>query len=73
MPRPQPAAPAPDAAPEELLALYDGAGRVVGTKARAAMHRDGDWHALAFAWVAWRGAGGDLRLLLQRRGRPRDP
>lgn len=52
----------------ELLDIYDENHRHLGVKARAAVHRDGDWHRVFHCWVLWRdGQGGDW-LLLQRRG-----
>lgn len=56
----------------ELLAFFDGAGRWLGSKTRAEVHRDGDWHWLVFVWCAWL-RGGEPVLLLQQRGRRGDP
>lgn len=49
--------------PDELLDVYDDVGTHVGTKGRAAVHRDGDWHRCVHLWVV----SGDS-VLLQRRG-----
>ncbi len=48
---------------DELLDVYDDVGAYVGTKGRAAVHRDGDWHRCVHLWVV----SGD-GVLLQRRG-----
>jgi isopentenyldiphosphate isomerase len=46
------------------------------TKARAAVHRDGDWHRAVHVWVAGQGTGPDGGgvpfLILQRRGLGKD-
>jgi isopentenyldiphosphate isomerase len=47
---------------DELLDVLDAGGRRVGTKARGAVHRDGDWHRAFHLWVV--DAGG---VLLQHR------
>ena len=52
----------------EVLAFFDGAGRRLGSKTRAEVHRDGDWHWLVFVWCAWL-RGNEPVLLLQQRGR----
>ena len=57
----------------EILAVFDDAGQRLGTKSREAVHRDHDWHWLAFVWSAWVAADGRAQLLLQQRGRPDDP
>jgi isopentenyldiphosphate isomerase len=49
-------------ADDELLDVLDEAGVRSGVKARADVHRDGDWHVAFHLWVV--GAGG---VLLQRR------
>ena len=56
----------------EVLAFFDGAGRRLGSKTRAEVHRDGDWHWLVFVWCAWL-RGNEPVLLLQQRGRRGDP
>ena len=57
----------------ELLAVFDDAGRRVGTKTRAAVHRDRDWHWLVFVWSAHLDPRGQARALFQVRSRPGDP
>jgi isopentenyldiphosphate isomerase len=47
---------------DELLDVFDDRGWHVGTKRRADVHRDGDWHLAFHLWVV--GADG---VLLQRR------
>jgi 8-oxo-dGTP pyrophosphatase MutT (NUDIX family) len=59
-------------AEDELLDVLDDDGSVVGQKTRAQVHRDHDWHAIAFVWSCWEAAG-SRRMLLQQRGRPGDP
>ena len=48
---------------DEWLDVLDAAGEPIGTKRRADVHRDGNWHAAFHLWVV----SGD-QLLLQRRG-----
>ena len=57
----------------ELLAVFDETGRRVGTKARADVHRDHDWHWLVFVWSAFLDSCGQARALFQVRARPGDP
>lgn len=57
----------------ELLAIFDDAGRQIGVKPRADVHRDGDWHMLVFVLSARSEADGRIRFLLQLRARPGDP
>lgn len=58
--------------PAERFDLVDIDGRPLGrTKARAAVHRDGDWHRSLHLWIALREASG-VRVLLQRRGAHKD-
>lgn len=56
----------------ELLDIYDDNGRPIGVKARAAVHRDGDWHRVFHCWVAYRGADGRGYLVIQKRGADKD-
>ena len=42
------------------------------TKARALVHRDGDWHRAVHVWIAGVGGDGEPFLLLQRRGLGKD-
>jgi ADP-ribose pyrophosphatase YjhB (NUDIX family) len=57
---------------EEQLTIFDKEGRPVGVKARSAVHRDGDWHMLAFVWAARPTPAHGHLFLLQIRGRPDD-
>ena len=57
---------------EEMLAVFDREGRQLGLKPRSEVHRDGDWHMLAFVWAARRPDRGGPTFLLQIRGRPTD-
>ena len=59
--------------PDELIALFDGQGRPIGSKSRTAAYRDGDRVGLVFVWAAWRTSSGVARTLLQTRSRPGDP
>lgn len=56
----------------EILAVFDKDGQQIGTKPRADVHRDGDWHSLVFVWCAWM-ENGQPMLLMQQRARPGDP
>jgi isopentenyldiphosphate isomerase len=47
---------------DELLDVLDEHGRRLGSRPRAAVHRDGDWHAAFHLWVV-----ADAGVLLQRR------
>lgn len=49
---------------DELLDVFDERGWHLGTKPRAAVHRDGDWHLAFHLWVV-----GSDGVLLQRRAR----
>lgn len=52
------------AATEEMLDVLDADGRPTGeSKARAAVHRDGDWHRTVHVWVV----RSDGHVLIQRR------
>jgi 8-oxo-dGTP pyrophosphatase MutT (NUDIX family) len=54
---------------DELLDVLDESGAATGeTKARAAVHGDGDWHRVLHVWVARE----DGTLILQRRSRHKD-
>lgn len=57
----------------EQLAFFDAQGRRLGTKSRAEVHRDGDWHWLVFVWAARLDEAGRIQVLLQIRSRPGDP
>lgn len=52
------------AADDELLDVVDEHGRLLGTKRRADVHRDGDWHLAFHLWVV-----APAGVLLQRRAR----
>ena len=56
----------------ELLDIYDQNQNHVGVKARAAVHRDGDWHKVFHCWVIYRGADGVDYLVMQKRGPDKD-
>ena len=59
--------------PDELLEVYDAAGHATGVaKARAAVHRDGDWHLAFFCWIVRRGTGDELEVVLQQRAATKD-
>lgn len=58
---------------DELFDVLDPDGQPLGhTKARAEVHRDGDWHRAFHLWVAWHDAAGSDWLLLQRRSMTKD-
>lgn len=56
---------------DEELDVLDASGAVIGTKTRAEVHRDHDWHGLVFVWSCWLEADTAV-MLMQRRGRPGD-
>jgi isopentenyldiphosphate isomerase len=51
-------------ADDEILDVFDERGRLLGTKRRADVHRDGDWHLAFHLWVV-----APAGVLLQRRAR----
>ena len=57
---------------DELIDVLDESGAVIGTKSRARVHQDGDWHGLIFVWSAWLEEGRSM-MMLQRRARRADP
>lgn len=57
---------------DELLDIYDENLQHLGVKARAAVHRDGDWHRVFQCLVIYRDAEGEDWLLVQRRGPDKD-
>jgi len=60
----------PSDSPRELLDVLDRAGLPTGErKARAAVHRDGDWHRTVHVWVV----RSDGHVLLQRRAETKEP
>jgi isopentenyldiphosphate isomerase len=59
--------------PRERFDVLHADGSPTGrTKARALVHRDGDWHRAVHVWVAGRDATGAPFLLFQRRGSGKD-
>jgi 8-oxo-dGTP pyrophosphatase MutT (NUDIX family) len=56
----------------ELLTIYNEEGRRVGTKTRAQVHEDGDWHAVVFVLAARSEREGRRRFLLQLRSDDKD-
>jgi isopentenyldiphosphate isomerase len=59
--------------PRELFDLVRPDGTPLGrAKARAAVHRDGDWHRAVHVWVAGVGDDGAGFLFFQRRGPGKD-
>lgn len=58
--------------PDELLEIFDSAGRPTGrAKARGPIHRDGDWHLAFFCWIVRAGPRGP-ELVLQKRSALKD-
>lgn len=56
--------------PEELLEVFDAAGRGTGrARSRAAVHLDGDWHQAFHCWIVRRGG---QEVVLQRRALVKD-
>jgi isopentenyldiphosphate isomerase len=56
--------------PEELLEVFDAAGRGTGlARARAAVHLDGDWHQAFHCWILRRNG---REVVLQRRALVKD-
>lgn len=61
------------AATEEFFDICDEWGRPLGwTKARALVHRDGDWHRSFHCWLLSRGDSPEPPILLQRRALDKD-
>jgi isopentenyldiphosphate isomerase len=59
--------------PAELFDVVRADGSPTGvTKARAAVHRDGDWHRAIHVWVAGVGQDGESFLIFQRRSKNKD-
>ncbi|MEO8610649.1 MAG: NUDIX domain-containing protein [Chloroflexota bacterium] len=52
----------------EILDIYDEDLKLLGTKDRGAVHRDGDWHRVFHCWIAYRDTDGRDFLVVQRRG-----
>lgn len=59
--------------PDEPFDVLDATGAPTGVvKARAAVHRDGDWHRALHIWVAGRDEAGAPFLIFQRRSSAKD-
>lgn len=59
--------------PDEPFEVVTAAGRGTGLiKARAEVHRDGDWHRAIHVWIAGRDNAGEPFLIFQRRGSLKD-
>ncbi len=56
----------------ELFDVFDAALNHIGVKARADVHRDGDWHQVFHCWVIGRNADGDSFVILQKRAPDKD-
>ena len=52
----------------EVLDLYSATGMPLGrSKARALVHRDGDWHRTFHCWIIYHNSSGQETILLQKR------
>jgi len=59
--------------PSELFDVVTADGRPTGrAKARAPVHRDGDWHRAVHVWIVGQDEGGEGFLLVQRRSPAKD-
>ncbi len=56
----------------ELLDIYDDNMNHLGTKSRAEVHRDGDWHKVFRCWVIYRDELGEDWIVLQKRAPDKD-
>ena len=56
----------------ELFDIYDENLRHIGVKARAAVHRDGDWHQVFHCWLIGRDPNGETFMILQKRAADKD-
>lgn len=52
---------------DELLDIYDGSLKHIGTKVRDLVHRDGDWHKTLHCWIAYKSDDGANNIVLQQR------
>lgn len=57
--------------PQEMFDIYDEYGQWIGTKSRADVHRDGDWHRSFHCWVIYMYAG-ERYVILQHRSAHKD-
>ena len=55
----------------EILDIYDENLLKLGTKERAAVHRDGDWHRVFQCWISYQRQG-ETYLVMQRRSAQKD-
>src|SRR5437762_3597151 len=60
--------------PEELLEVFDTAGKPTGrAKSRAQIHLDGDWHQAFHCWILRHAQdAAEPQIVLQRRSRLKD-
>ena len=56
----------------EMFDIYDEDLNHIGVKARAEVHRDGDWHQVFHCWVIGRDEDGQQFVVLQKRGANQD-
>ena len=54
-------------AKKELIDIYNGVGKKIGTKRRDHVHTDGDWHKTFHCWVIYKDESGEDYIILQRR------
>jgi len=54
-------------AKKELIDIFDGTGKHIGTKRRDLVHVDGDWHKTFHCWVIYKDSNGVDYVVLQRR------
>lgn len=56
----------------ELFDIYDDSFKHIGTKTRAEVHREGDWHKVFHCWVIYRDDAGQSYVILQKRSPTKD-
>lgn len=56
----------------EMLDIYDDNFTRIGTKERAQVHRDGDWHRVFHCWVIYCDDDGQGHLIVQKRAADKD-